>query len=756
MFSCSTTKYVPKNRYLLTDTKIKIHNTNKKYEIKKSDIEPLVRQKANTRFLSLFKFQLWLYNLSSSDTSQWFNNWIRRLGENPAIYDPFITDQTKQQINLYLFQKGYFNSFVKDSVKIKKQKITLFLDVYPGNPKFIGKINYIFEDSALKAIVLSDSSNIAIRSNDILTLDALQNEQVRIETLLRNRGFFTFTRDHVLFQLDTLSDNEHVNIFVNIKYDEAKNREGNVYKINHQRYKLGNVQVWVDKQRTSDTLNYRVDSIMYDIITIDSTSYFYRDFISIRPNVLHDNILLKKGSLYRQQDVEETYNRLSALKLFKFINIGFVENKDDTTDRDSIKTIDCKIQLSLLKYQSFQVEGEVTNRIGIGVAGNFNYQHRNIFRGGEVFNFKVNGNTETVKSTKTFQFKNTMEFGLESGFALPKLLVPFVSSYFGQEYTPRTTFSGSYNFLRRIQYTNQIFNTSYGINWNNRQNSSFQINILDINYIKILQLDSSFYQSITNTFLRNSFQNHFLLLSAFNYTFNNQHGDKKVPFEYFKIGIELAGNSTRLLMNSFNAPKTVDGYYELLGIKFAQYAKTDLDFRYYLPVKRDNKLVMRALIGIAYPYGNSSTVPFEKEYFAGGANSIRAWQLRSLGPGGYKDTITVAFPDKTGDIKLEANIELRFKMFWKFEGALFIDAGNIWSVNKDENRADAKFQFNTFYQQIAIGTGIGLRLNFSFFILRFDVGLKVRDPSKLPYPYVINNSHWASLINPTIGIGYPF
>lgn len=752
--ACSTTKFVPRDRYLLTDTKIEVLGDKK--HIKKNDIEPFLRQRANTRFLNLFKFQLWLYNLSSTDTSQWISSWLRKMGENPSIYDPFVTEQTKQQISYFLQQQGYFNGWVKDSVRIRGQRIKLYLKVFTGRSRSIGKLQYDFDDPSIEKIVMADSSNALIKTGDRLRMDILQDERIRIETILRNNGYFSFTRDYINFQIDTFTDPVKTNIKVQVSNIKQVNAEGEVQTQRHLRYRIGNIQVWVDNQRSSDTLTYPIDSVMYDIATIGNTSYFFRNAIAIRPTTLHNNILIQPNAYYRQSDVEETYKRLSALRLFKFINIGFVENRSDSLRNDSVQVIDCKIQLSLQKYQAYQTEFEVTSRVGLGVTGNINYQHRNLLKGGEVFSIKVNGSTETVKSTRSFQFRNTLDFGTELGLNVPSLLVPFISSRFEQQYYPRTNFTTSYNYLRRIQYTNQVLNGSYGFSWASSRFTSIKINLVDVNYVRILRLDSSFYRSITNTYLKKSFEDHLIIFSSVNLLFTNQQGDKNIPFRYLRLGGEFAGNSTAFLLQTFGAKPDYTGYYRLFQIRFAQYAKFDVDFRQYLPVGQNSKMVFRLFSGIAYPYGNSDNIPFEKQYFGGGANSMRGWQLRSLGPGSYADTIQVSFPDKSADLKLETNAELRFKMFWKLEGALFVDIGNIWSVSKDDSRAEALFHFNSFISQLAVNTGLGLRFNFSFFILRLDVGLKLREPARANNPWIISNFRWGELLNPTIGIGYPF
>ncbi len=754
--SCNSTKYVPSDRLFLSKTKVEVIGNK---DIKPSEIEPLVKLKPNKRLLNLFRFNLWLYNLSSADTSQKFNQWLRRVGESPSIYDPFLANQAKKQIELYLFQKGYFNSIVRDSLKIKNRKAKLYFKVYPALSYHVRQINYNIEDSALIGLVMSDTINCLIKPYERFDFEKLQAERTRIETLLRNNGYFSFNKEFIYYIADTNSLTHTVDLTLGIKKFQSRDTERQVKEENHKQYRIQNIQVWIDHQRTSDTLSYIVDSVMYDIVTFDNIPYFFRDKISINPKLLHRKISIRPGMLYSQKNVEETYQQLTDLRIFKFINIGFVESHMDSTWKENLKPIDCKIQLSTQAFQSYQTDFELTNRVGFGFAGSINYQHRNFIKSAEVFNFRIKGNTETVKSTQEFKFKNTLEFGVESSITIPKLLFPFASNIFLQQYNPRTNFLVSYNFLRRIQYTHQIFNTSYGFNWSGKTFNTFQANLIDINYIRILKIDSTFYRSITNAYLRNIFQDHFLIISGLYYTFNNQKANAHRSFQYLKIGIEGAGNTTYLFMKLLRTKPAADGSYNLLGIRYAQYTKIDFDFRNYIPVGSGSTLVLRFFTGTAYPYGNSSTIPFEKQYFAGGANSMRAWSLRSLGPGAFHDTISNAFPDKTGDIKIETNIELRFKLFWKLEGAVFTDIGNIWLISKNDDRVDAQFKINKFIEQLAIGSGIGTRLNFSYFIVRFDLGLKIYDPSE------ISNKRWVitqsdkkiiNLLNPTIGIGYPF
>ena len=578
---------------------------------------------------------------------------------------------------------------------------------------------------------------------------------------LRSIDIF-LTKDYINFELDTFKINNSIIINTIIKNPIIKSGSGEIIKTSHQKYIINDLQVWIDNQRASDTLNYNPDSIMYDIHTINDISYFFRDKINIRPEILANHIFINRNNPFKQKDVDETFNGLSSLQIFKFINIGFIESSAPSENNDSNKTLDCKIQLITQNTQLIQPEFELTSNIGLGASGKLSYKHRNIFKGAEIFYIRLKGTSEAIKSKEKLDFKNTLEYSIESGIDIPKFVVPFNATMFIREYNPHTNISGSFNYIRRIHYTHQFFNTSFGYIWNAyKGNKRFQVNLIDLNYVKLLKYDSVFLQSISNSYLKYTFEDHLVSMSSFSYSYAKSLV-KLNPFFYVRYNCEFAGNTLRTIMKTFDYKQNSDGSYDLFGIRYAQFIRSDIDFRYYIPIDKVTNIVFRTFVGVAYPYGNSRTIPFEKQYFAGGANSMRGWAIRSLGPGSYRDSVAQAYPDKASDLKIEANFEYRFKMFWKLEGALFVDIGNIWSISKDEKREGAKFTFSNFYNQFAVGSGIGTRLNFSFLIFRVDWGIKVIDPSQesknklvlLKYKDV-NYSFW-DIINPVIGIGYPF
>ena len=456
-----------------------------------------------------------------------------------------------------------------------------------------------------------------------------------------------------------------------------------------------------------------------------------------------------------------------SLNIFRIINIFYKET--DANNRNQ-QLLNCYIQLTPYTTQSYSVEVEGTNTSGnVGVAGNINYKHNNLFKGAEIFDLKLKGALQlqrAVVENQTSQVLfNTIEFGTETKIDIPKFLLPLNSEHFYMKYYPKTSISLSYNYQKRPDYTRSIANFGFGYYWKSSKFSKQIVKPIDVNYVNIPYITTEFDSLITGTYLENSYKNFFIPEASYSFIYNSQSLKKHRDFMFFRANLEASGNSLYSLYDLFSEPKNKDGSYELLGLRFSQFVRADFDLRYYNVLDKSNTFVYRAYAGLGVPFGNSEVLPFVKQFYSGGATDIRAWQVRSLGPGSYKvpplvignDTINT-YPNQSADFKLEANYEYRFDLFWILQGAFFIDAGNIWSINKKDKREGALFKFNKFYKDIAIGTGLGLRFDFSFFLLRFDLGVKARDPLEprnngwiLGYRKIKYND-W--MFN--IAIGYPF
>jgi hypothetical protein len=463
--------------------------------------------------------------------------------------------------------------------------------------------------------------------------------------------------------------------------------------------------------------------------------------------------------------VEKTFTAFNRLRQFRFIDIQFEEPK---AQRDS-NLLDCYIRLAPLNKQSTSFDIEGTNTSGnLGVAGNINYQHRNLFNGAEVFQLRFKGAMERQQRVgkDLTEYFNTREFGVESNLIIPKLLGPgnFINAF--EEYLPKTVVTLGYNFQRRPEYTRTISNIKFGYEWMTTERSRHTWNLIDFNMVNLYKFDPDFIDRIKDLYIKSSFTDHLIMAMNYSFVYNTQKLNVRQNYTYVRFNVEAAGNLLHLLSKATNQPmiQPIDliglgetPYYRIFNTRYAQYIKSDVEFRYGYNIDKYNIIVSRAFIGAGLPYGNFDVLTFEKKYFTGGANGIRAWQVRSLGPGTYVAPAD-AYPNQSSDIKIEVNLEYRFKLVSFLEGALFLDAGNIWAINKKDNRPGAQFSFDKFYKQFAFGTGTGFRFDFTYFIFRLDLGMKLRQPQdKFGDGWIIGNRPYnIDDFTLSFAIGYPF
>ncbi len=754
--SCSQVKYVPENKYLLT--KNKIHADEKKLE--KDELKNYLRQNPNKRILGL-RFHLGLYNLSSKKKDN-SNSWWRKIGEEPVIYDPLMKQRSNEQLKQFLNNKGYYNSVVTDSTifREKKQKTEVLYFIRFNEPYRINELNYVFEDTSLRDLVCKDTSNTLIKEDNLLDVDVLRQERLRIEEYLKNMGYFNFTRDYIYYELDTSIQGLRADIDMNIKKFLVKGSDGKYQPTSHRLYKIGDVYIFSDYDTKKALMDY--DNYISDLDTIKMKKgiYFIRkEKYPMKPRSLIQYSYIQPGDLYRLYNIEQTQKHLSSLQVFKLTNVQFVEVNEK--ENDSIYQIDCNLNLSPRTMQSYTAELEGTNSENIGGAAVLTYNHRNLFRGAEHFNVKLRGAIEAISDTN-INIKNKIEIGAEVSIQSPKFLLPLNTTRFVKKFHPKTTMLVAFNYQKRPDYVRYITNSSFGYNWKGNRYLSHIYNPIELNAVNTTFRDDSARINLQEKYINiwNSFENHFVVNSSYSAIYTNQMQRAQRNFIYVRWNVEAAGNILYGIYKASNKGLNEKGYYELLGTEFAQYLKTDIDFRYYQFVNPTDKIVYRVFFGIGLPYSNSTTLPYEERYFSGGAYSMRAWRARSLGPGGTEPVNVLSYFNSKADMKIEANLEYRFNLFWKVEGALFADAGNIWDLKTpyDEERAEAYFEFGNFYKQIAVATGFGLRLDLSFFVFRLDYAIKARDPIHHGgNEWIFGNrsltrEDWS--IN--LGIGYPF
>jgi len=755
--SCNSTRFVPEGKYLLNRISVKADNKN----LKREDLKNHIRQKENLRILGVLKFHLGLYNLSSGSKT---NDWLKRIGEAPVLYDEFQAQKSKDQLTIYLKNKGYYNAIVKDSIKIdiNRKKLNLLFDIKANIPYRVRNYIYVIKDLKLRDVILNDTVHQLLKRNDIFDLDVLNAERLRITRNLKDRGYYKFSEDFVSFLADTNFYSHRVDLTLNVDDAILHNDQNKV--VRYQKYKIRNYII-NPSFKTLDLSGNQAE-IKLDTLIHKDYIFTYSGNLKYRPEVFYDLNRLKDSTYYCLSNAEKTYRALNRLKQFKLINIGF--NEVDSVGHDSIPLLDCKMQLTPLPRQNFSVDVGGTNSSGnLGVAGTLNFQHRNVFRGAEVFDLQIRGARERQQALilNNLNF-NTLELGFESSLTFPKFLSFIKGKRLFTFQIPETKLTVGFNYQRRPDYTRTITNLKFGYNWKTSTYHFHNLNLLDLNYVILTQFNPAFINSIQDLFIKSSFTDHLIFASNYSWLYNTQNINKREDYKYFRINFESAGNVLALYSTLINKAKTevkdqvtnqVSSYYEILNTRFAQYLKSDFEYRYGHIIDRLSSVVGRAFFGIGVPYGNFNVLPFEKKYFTGGANGIRAWQVRSLGPGSYKAPSNI-YPNQSSDIKLEANLEYRFLLFWLMEGALFLDAGNIWAINSLDNREGAVFKINEFYKQIAVGSGFGLRFDFTYFLFRLDLGVKMRDPSLMAGKRFIPGNYRLSTdqFNLSFAIGYPF
>lgn len=749
--SCNPTKYVPADKMLLNKYKTEVSDKS----VKTETLKTYIKQKPNKRIFGWIRFHLGLYNFSNIKKEKGIHKFLRKIGEEPVIYDPYLTEKSLNQLDIYMKNKGYYNAKISDSVYFKGKKANVYYYIEPGKPYIIRDIAYSIKDTGIGRIYFADTTNNLIKRGDKFDKDVvLQNERTRIERLMKVNGYYNFSREYVFFNWDSALHKVNVEVQIENPMNTSTGKESI-----HRQYKIRNILV-SGIPDPSDPAGY--NSINKDTIEVGKNIYL-TDIkkLRINPKSFVQFIYIQSGRLYSEASIEETYTHVSSLNLFKLVDIKFAE-LSNLPDTSNYLWLDCNIRLSPAVTQSYSADLEGTNSSGnIGGGVHFNYRHINLFGNAELFDLKVRGSIEFLRERNTNKYAPGQEFGIESTIKFPTFLIPARNKNFIKKYNPKTLLSLSYNYQDRPEFIRTVANIGFGYNW---KQSRFQEHIFrpfEINFVDIKKPSPEFEKLISGTYLESSYRDHLITNMSYSYIYNSQNIKKSQDFDYFRVNIEPAGNTLSLFNSKFKrASDSISSYYEVLGIQYSQYLKTDFEYKYYNIINSTNNIVYRAFAGVAYPYGNARAIPFEKKYFSGGANGLRGWQARSLGPGtSVEDTTSSSkYPNSTGDIKIELNFEYRFKLFWKLEGAFFMDAGNIWAIRKEDNREGGWFQPKSFYKEFAMDSGLGFRFDFSFFIFRTDIGMKMRDPS-LPEGerWILGNR---KLVRDDfafqIGIGYPF
>ena len=756
--SCSSTKHVPRGKLLLD--KVKINIADPRPDVEKSQLANYLRQNANHRVLGGVKLQLAFYNLSGKDSTKWFNRWIQRVGTPPVIYDAALTEASAEQLKTALSNRGYMNNVVTYHVQTDsiKRKARVDYDITLGEPYYIRSIAYEIPDDDMRDIILGDSADFVVHQGDLLNFNNLDQWRQDITENLRNHGYYAFNKEYITFIADTAADSHAVDLTLNSR--EPYRNERMPYYTEHEPFYVRNV-TYVTR---FDPVAMRDGYWGEDTVVLASGVKVYEDSTHyLRPQVIDECNYIEPGSLYNADALNRTYRALGRLNVIKQINIDV----RPVGEVDGVLMLDAYVLLQSDRAQTISVSLEGTNSEGdLGFGVGLDYQHRNIFRGAEVLSGKFKLSYESLSGNLSGLINNNYsEYSTEWGITFPKFMAPFLKRSFKHKIQASTAFTLNFDYQARPEYTRVIAGGGWRYQWSERSRRlSHTLTLLDLSVISVPKFNEEFFDRITNPLLRYSYQDHLIMRMGYNFYRTNkaemnvqQMGLFQRDVFTIRANAETAGNLLYGLSHLTRQQADSTGSYKALGIRYSQYVKADADYSITHYFDRRQSLAFHVGAGVAIPYGNSDVLPFEKRFYSGGANSVRGWGVRTLGPGSYNSNNSLSnFIYQCGDIRFDVNLEYRAKLFWVVELGLFIDAGNIWTIKDYEDQPGGVFKFNKFYEQIACSYGAGIRLDFKYFLVRVDMGMKAHNPAS-------GQEHWP-LLHPKFkrdsefhfSVGYPF
>lgn len=736
-------------------------------DVTSEELINFLRQQPNHKVLGFAKLQLSTYSLSGSDTTKWYNRWLRRLGQAPVIFDPDLTDASRRQLQQALVNRGYMGATIDVDTTLRREakRADVTYRINTGLPHVIASLGYNIEDSTVRQIVMADSSLVDIAPGMLFDRSHLDEVRGAITRRLRDEGYYGFSREYITFTADTVLGSKDIALTLNLRdpgvrntldapADTADNSRHHIYIVRSVTFITDEALNAAPEER--DTIHYRGIDIVYG-----PDQY-------IRPSALYDMCFIEPGANYSANNVDRTYAALSRLSILKFISIEMEQAGQLTADTELLDAI---INISRNRKQGVTLELEGTNSEGdFGFGIGATYQNRDLTRRSDMLTVKLRTSYESISGNFNGLINNRFtEYAGEVGITYPKFLLPFASRAFKKRMQATTEFALSFNYQERPEYTRIIGGAAWRWKWNNRWRDYMRrhtFDLIDVNLVRLPRSTINFIDEIapSNPLLRYSYEDHFIMRMGYTY----YHTNRRIPtaeinafamqpqVNTLRVSVETAGNLLYGLSNLFSH-NSGSQVHKIFGIQYSQYVKGEFDYTVTRNFNSRNALAFHVGFGIAYPYGNSSMVPFEKRFYAGGANGVRGWGVRTLGPGCFDAHNSVTdFINQSGDINLILSMEYRAKLFWVFEGALFIDAGNIWTIHNYPNQPGGMFKFNQFYKQLAASYGIGLRMDFTYFLLRFDLGIKAHNPAMNQEPWPLLHPKWGRDANFHFSVGYPF
>lgn len=758
MSACSLQRYVPEGKYLIRKNSIVIDSSHVAFT--KSDLATYITQQPYRRSFGS-SLQTRIYFISKPRIKSRFWKWVNeKLGKEPDFFDQESTDYSAQQMERFLDNVGYFHSNVTTEVTKKGFKARVKYHVTPATPYRISEISYDIADTVLADYALFFEKGFPVKKGDIYNEYTMNDHRDLITEHLRNSGYYYFNRNYIVFEVDSSQMNHTIK--VKMRIDNVKDPETGKYTP-HKRYYINKISIYPN---FSPAMASRkpTDSTHLDVKIgrqqkINSLDCYYFGNPRIRPQTFSQVIQIQKGEPYRLWRVNQTYSNLRNFQLFTNPNIEFTPVASDTAN-----LLDCRIMLQRNDVHSYRIGAEGTNSDrDLGIRGSLSYTNKNLFKGAEIFTISVKGGLEAQQIVgfgeleNHYKVFNTREFSINSNLYFPKFLSPLRLRNFVRDYQPSTNLALGYNAQIRYYYSRYIAMASFGYDWKSTPRLQHVLKPFYLNSVKVNPIPE--FQAMLdmedNQRRKDQYTNHLIFGAQYAFTLNTQNINRTGNFIYLRASIESSGN----LLSLFNNTSVIterEGHHELFGIRYAQFLRTHIDFRQYLSFNEDTRLVFRQVVGVGFPYGNSMDMPFERSFYSGGANGMRGWPYRMLGPGAYHSENNEKKTERIGDIQVELNTEFRFPIYSIIKGAFFVDAGNIWNYHENEALPNGGFKFDTFYRQIAMDGGLGLRFDVNIIVLRLDCAMPFRNP------YSENGTHWRFKnmhfrdMRWVISIGYPF
>jgi len=763
---CSSTKTVPEGDALFAGYKVKVNDkgdsSNRKDELV-TELDATVRPKPNASILGL-RPKLWIYNAFYTKKEKGIKHWIQtKLGEPPVLLSAVDTGSISGVMSSRLVNRGYFNNVVTSETTIKEKMANIQWTATVGEPYRIRNIEYTLNDSLpIQSAIKATQPESLLKTGAPFDLETMTAERTRIDQELKEDGYYYFSPDFLIFSVDTLVGTRQLDVLMRLKHSAPLQAI--------QPYTLDDVYIFA---------NYALGDKYIVGDTIDVRGYHYiPDQNYVKAKYLLQSVFLHQDSLYQRQDHLLTTSRLMGLPAYKFVNVQY---KPDTTKANKLDTF---IYLTPALKKSLRAEVQMVSKsnnfAGPGVSVSFS--NRNALKGSEQLSLEVTGNFEsqtggrvtTTSEGSTGTSKSGLtsyELSAQANIMFPRIVSPFRLHNLRTEFVPKTNIGLGFDFLNRVQYYQMnSFNATYGYTWRPKRTLTHNITPINLQFVQLAQTTPEFDTILVErSYLQRSFENQFIIGSLYQLTYSTQMFENRTHQFFDNLAFDVSGNLLNALQSATGAEKPAeDKPRTIFGQPYSQYLRVDNDFRYYFNFGKESQLVTRLAAGIGYPYGNSSILPYAKQFSVGGPNSIRAFRARSVGPGTYDipDSLATSYFDQVGDIRLEANLEYRFPIVGFFKGAVFLDAGNVWLVNETigtdgkPDREGGKFG-KDFMSELAIGTGIGLRVDIQFFVIRLDLGIPVQVPY-LPKGerFILGDfkptfsGENSMVLN--IGIGYPF